>query len=81
VPIPAAEGDEDDMAAFIELHDGAEVTLDALHAHAAEHAPRYMRPKYLRIVDALPVTPTAKIEKYKLRAAILEELAAERALT
>jgi crotonobetaine/carnitine-CoA ligase len=81
VPIPAAEGDEDDVAAFIELHDGAEVTLDALHAHAAEHAPRYMRPKYLRIVDALPVTPTAKIEKYKLRAAILEELAAERALT
>jgi crotonobetaine/carnitine-CoA ligase len=78
VPIPAAEGDEDDVAAFVELHDGASVTIEALNAHAAENAPRYMRPKYLRIVDVLPVTPTAKIEKYKLRAALLAELAAER---
>ena len=29
--------------------------------------------------DALPVTPTSKIEKYKLRAALLAELDAEKA--
>ena len=41
--------------------------------------PKYMRPRHLRILDALPVTPTSKIEKYKLRAALLAELDAEKA--
>jgi crotonobetaine/carnitine-CoA ligase len=34
-------------------------------------APRmayYMLPRYLRIVDELPKTPTAKVEKHRLRA-------------
>ena len=36
--------------------------------------PRYMRPRYIRFIDALPITPTAKVEKYKLRERILNEL-------
>jgi crotonobetaine/carnitine-CoA ligase len=40
--------------------------------------PKFMRPKYVRILRELPVTPTYKVEKYKLRKAILEELGASR---
>jgi crotonobetaine/carnitine-CoA ligase len=36
--------------------------------------PKYMRPTHIRIVEALPVTPTSKVEKYKLKASLLEEL-------
>ncbi|MAS45721.1 MAG: AMP-dependent synthetase [Rhodobacteraceae bacterium] len=79
IPLPAAEGDEDDIAAFVELEDGAALTVEELAAHAAAEMPKYMRPRHLRILDALPVTPTSKIEKYKLRAALLAELDAEKA--
>ena len=75
VPIPPAEGDEDDVAVFAELEEGAQATEADLHAHAAEVMPKYMRPRHIRIVDALPVTPTSKVEKYKLKAALVAELA------
>lgn len=76
VPIPAQEGDEDDIAVFVELEDGALVDEAALRAHVDATLPRYMRPRYLKIVAALPVTPTSKVEKYKLKAALLAELSA-----
>lgn len=76
VPIPAAEGEEDDIAVFVELQDGAKADEAALRAHAENELPRYMRPRHLRIVAALPVTPTSKIEKYKLKTMLVDELAA-----
>ena len=36
--------------------------------------PRFMQPQHVRFVDALPQTPTYKVEKYKLRGRILSEL-------
>lgn len=45
-----------------------------LREHTTEVMPRYMQPAYIRFVEALPVTPTNKIEKYKLKQAILKEL-------
>lgn len=75
IPVPAAEGDEDDIAVFVELKNGEAPRADELMAFADEHCPKYMRPKYLRIVDALPTTPTNKVEKYKLRELLQEESA------
>ncbi|RYF32706.1 MAG: AMP-dependent synthetase [Comamonadaceae bacterium] len=74
VPMPAQVGDEDDIAVFIETMEG--VTLDeaALRTHAAASMPRFMQPLYIRFVDALPVTATNKIEKYKLKRQLLQEL-------
>ena len=34
----------------------------------------YIYPKYIRFVDALPVTPTFKVEKHKLKDMLMEEL-------
>jgi crotonobetaine/carnitine-CoA ligase len=33
-----------------------------------------MRPRHVRVIEDLPRTPTNKVEKYRLRRAILREL-------
>ncbi|SFR47974.1 crotonobetaine/carnitine-CoA ligase [Marinobacter daqiaonensis] len=73
VPVPAKEGHEDDIAVFVELREAGSCTENDIEAFAARQMPKYMRPRYIRIVDALPVTPTNKIEKYKLRQMLAEE--------
>ena len=72
-PIRGAEGDEDDIVAFV-VPDGTALGEAAVHAYAAQTMPRYMRPAHIRIVADIPCTPTSKVEKYKLRAHILAEL-------
>lgn len=74
-PIRSAEGGEDDIVAFVVLDGGADMSEADLHAFAAETMPKYMRPRHMRIVADVPRTPTMKIEKYKLRQRILDELA------
>jgi len=72
--IPSRDGDEDDVVVFVTpLTD----SLDEkeIHRFAAETMPKYMRPVHVRIIPDLPRTATNKVEKYKLRQRILEELA------
>jgi crotonobetaine/carnitine-CoA ligase len=74
LPIPAAVGSEDDIVAFVQPVAGEQPTEDEIRAHAASVMPKYMIPRYIRFVDALPVTPTNKVEKYKLKQQIVKEL-------
>ncbi len=74
VPMPAQVGDEDDIAVFIEVMMGVKLDETAVREHAARTMPRFMQPLYVRFVDALPVTATNKIEKYKLKRQLSEEL-------
>lgn len=60
-------GMEDDIMLAVVLSDGASVGPDAIIRHAAKVLPRYAQPRYVEIFDALPKTPTAKIQKGKLR--------------
>jgi crotonobetaine/carnitine-CoA ligase len=76
-PIPASDGDEDEVVAFVVTVEGEDVSEQDLHDHARETMPPFMRPKHLRLVPDIPRTPTNKVEKYKLRARILHELAQE----
>lgn len=76
VPIPARVGSEDEIAAFVEPMTGETVSEAELRDHAVRQMPKYMVPSFIRIVEALPVTPTNKVEKYKLKQALLAELAA-----
>jgi crotonobetaine/carnitine-CoA ligase len=76
VAIPSDEGDEDQVIVYVVGVPGGSVTEEAIHAFAAETIPKYMRPRHVRIVDDLPRTPTNKVEKYKLRQLILNELKA-----
>lgn len=74
VPIPAKVGSEEDIAVFVELVTGETLSEDELREHAKRVMPKYMQPAHIRFVPALPVTPTNKVEKYKLKNQILGEL-------
>jgi len=73
-PVDAVVGGEEDIAVFIVLNRDAKLSEAALRSWMKSEMPKYMIPKYIRFVDALPVTPTFKVEKYKLKTMILEEL-------
>ncbi len=54
--------------AFVELNEGAEVTIEELMEYCTEHVPeRAARPKYMEILDELPKTAVGKIFKPALR--------------
>lgn len=72
--IPSEQGDEDAVVAYVVPGDGEMLSAQEVIDHAAATMPKFMRPHHVRIVDDLPRTPTNKIEKYKLRTRILDEL-------
>ncbi|WP_427965373.1 class I adenylate-forming enzyme family protein [Altererythrobacter sp.] len=72
VGVPSEEGNEDDIAAFVIATSPDALSEDIVRAYATENMPKYMRPRFIRIVDDLPRTPTNKVEKYKLRKLIVE---------
>jgi crotonobetaine/carnitine-CoA ligase len=75
--IPAAEGLEDDIVVYAVPVAEAELTVADLQEWTRLEMPKYMWPKHIRLVESLPRTPTHKVEKYKLRDRILEEIKGE----
>ena len=58
---------EEDLMACVALKPGARAQPEALAEHCAQTMARFMVPRYFRFVDALPKTPTDKVEKFRLR--------------
>lgn len=58
--------------AAVELRAGAPVSPDELLAHAASQLARYELPAEIRIVDALPRTPSAKVDLVAVTALLSE---------
>ncbi|MEP9366803.1 acyl-CoA synthetase [Xanthobacter sp. VNH20] len=52
--------------AFVELRQGASVTVEELIAHCRTHLASYKCPRHI-IFDEIPKTSTGKIQKFKLR--------------
>jgi crotonobetaine/carnitine-CoA ligase len=67
-PVPSELGEDEVMLAVV-VHTGHQLAADELVAHCRRELPRFAIPRYIRFVDALPRTPTQKVEKYRLRAA------------
>jgi crotonobetaine/carnitine-CoA ligase len=67
VAAPSPVG-EDDVWVLVRLREDSSLTPEDLLMHCAAVMPYFMIPRWLDIVDDFPRTPTAKIEKYKLRA-------------
>ena len=66
--IPSAEvASEDELKVDIVLRAGEQITAEALCAFVNDKAPHYFVPRYLEFVDALPYTPTNKVQKFRLR--------------
>ncbi|MDE0367329.1 MAG: AMP-binding protein [Gammaproteobacteria bacterium] len=74
VAVPAGEGSEDDIGAFIVPERTASLSAREISEWARTALPKFMRPRHVRIVEALPVTQTMKVEKYRLREQLVTEL-------
>lgn len=68
VAYPSEVG-EDEVRVFVILLPDTQLSPDELFEHCANVMPYFMVPRYIDIVDEFPRTPTAKVEKYKLRKA------------
>ncbi|WP_433336641.1 AMP-binding protein [Spirillospora sp. CA-294931] len=58
---------EEDVKVCVVLRPGAELTARELLAHCAATSAAHMVPRYVEFLDALPKTPTQKVEKFRLR--------------
>ncbi len=67
IGVPSALEDEDVKLAVV-LRPGATLTAPELVAFCEAQLPRFMVPRYVEFIDALPRTPTDKVAKYRLRA-------------
>jgi crotonobetaine/carnitine-CoA ligase len=59
---------EDEIKACVVLRDGATATPEELARFVNDSAPYYLVPRYLEIRTELPMTPSGRVQKFKLRA-------------
>jgi carnitine-CoA ligase len=58
---------EAELKVVVVLRSGASLAPEALARFVNETAPYFFVPRYIEFVDALPETPTGRVQKYKLR--------------
>ena len=66
VGVPS-EVSEEDVLAVVVPRAGVTIDPEALVSFLAGRMAHFMVPRYIRVIEALPKTPTAKIEKHVLR--------------
>jgi len=71
VAVPS-EHTEDEVLAVISTVEGRSIDPAAIVAHLRPRLAAFMIPRYIRVLDDLPKTPTSKVEKHVLRAQGLE---------
>ena len=67
VGFPSPAGD-DDVKVFVTLKPEAALDQQDLVAHLVDRLPHFMVPRYYEVIDAMPKTPTMKVQKFVLRA-------------
>jgi crotonobetaine/carnitine-CoA ligase len=65
-PFPSPVG-EDEIRVFVTLLPDEALAPEAVVEHCERRLPGFMVPRYVEIVDALPRTPTGRIQKFELR--------------
>ncbi len=68
----------DRLALFVAPRGAADAALQCALAACEEYLPRHKRPKWLRAVDELPRTATGKVQRFKLRELLRQELSGKR---
>lgn len=69
-----SEHSEDEVAVSIVLNAGASPDPAALIEHCTRNMARYMVPRFIEFRDALPMNSSLKIEKFKLREHVAQNL-------
>jgi fatty-acyl-CoA synthase len=67
------------VAAWVVAREGAAPDAEELRAHVAARLARFKVPRHVRLVDGFPLTVTGKVQKFRMREAEAELLAAEAA--
>jgi carnitine-CoA ligase len=67
IPVPS-EFSEDEVLVVLAPASGASIDPEEIIRHLLPRMARHMVPRFIRIIDELPKTPTAKVEKHILRA-------------
>jgi fatty-acyl-CoA synthase len=73
IGVPSVKYGEEVMAA-VKLRDGVEASEEEIKEFCQGKIARHKIPKYIRFVDAYPMTASGKIQKYKLRDWAVKEL-------
>ncbi|WP_129138526.1 AMP-binding protein [Modicisalibacter coralii] len=64
----------EEVMAWVKLVDGADLDEEALRAFCQGRIAHYKVPRYVKFVDAFPMTVTGKIQKFKMREVATHEL-------
>jgi len=64
----------EEVMACIILKDGMIAGEEEIKDYVRTHMARHKTPKYVKFVDAFPMTASGKIQKYKLREMAIDEL-------
>ncbi len=72
VGVPSELSDEEVLAVIV-FKLGQQLTPEEVLDHCQERLPHFAVPRFLRFVDALPKTPSQRVEKYRLREAGLAD--------
>lgn len=73
VGVPSKKYGEEVMA-FIQLRDGAEITAEEIKAYCVGKIARYKIPSHISFVSAYPTTANGKVQKFKLREMAVKNL-------
>jgi long-chain acyl-CoA synthetase len=63
------------VSAFVKLKPGAQADEAAISEHCRKHLGGFQVPKFIRILDEMPMTATGKLRKVELRQAFAEHFA------
>ena len=67
VAVPSEHG-EDEILIAVSAAEGQHIDAASLIEYLRPRMAHFMIPRYVRVLDELPKTPTRKVEKYRLRA-------------
>jgi fatty-acyl-CoA synthase len=69
----------EEIAAWIKLKGSQNATVDELRQYCKDRIAHYKVPRYIKFVTAFPMTVTGKIQKFKMRELMIEELGLRKA--
>lgn len=67
----------EEVAVWVKLKEGERATEDEIREFCREGLARFKVPKVVRFVDSFPMTVTGKVQKFKMRQAMVKELGLE----
>jgi fatty-acyl-CoA synthase len=64
----------EELMAWVIVRPGASLDAEAVRDYCRGRVAHFKVPRYVKVVDAFPMTVTGKVQKFKLREAAIEEL-------